>query len=87
MMNRSILTACCFAAVLRVSAQQGPVLTAKDYAHAESFLSYNTEPLIDHGPVHPNWLPGDRFWFRDLNADGSEFILVDPVKKNNFRRF
>jgi len=80
-MIKFTLTACCVAAVLSAAAQQGPVLTAKDYAHAESFLSYNTEPFIDHATVRPNWLPGDKFWFRDLNARGSEFILVDPAKK------
>src|ERR1035438_3408262 len=59
--------------------QQGGVLTAKDYEHSESFLNYSTARLIDHGSVRPNWIPGDRFWFRDLNAKGSEFILVDPA--------
>jgi len=86
-MIKFTLTACCFAASLYANAQQGPVLTAKDYAHAESFLGYNTEPLIDHGAVRPNWLPGDRFWFRDLNAQGSEFILVDPAKKTRSAAF
>jgi dipeptidyl aminopeptidase/acylaminoacyl peptidase len=71
----------CFALAFSANAQQGPVLTAKDYEHAESFLNYGTEPLIDHGAVRPNWLPGDSFWYRDLDAQGSEFILVDPVKK------
>jgi len=72
---------------LVANAQQGPVLTAKDYQHAESFLSYNTAPLIDHGSVNPNWLPGDKFWFRDLNSQGSEFILVDPAKKTRSAAF
>ena len=62
-------------------AQQGPHLTAKDYEHAESFLNYNTEQLIDHNGVRPEWLPGDKFWYRTLTAQGSEFILVDPAKK------
>jgi dipeptidyl aminopeptidase/acylaminoacyl peptidase len=68
-------------------AQQGIVLTASDYAHAESMLNYNTEQLVDHGSVRPNWLPGDRFWYRDLNARGSEFILVDPVKRTRSAAF
>ncbi len=70
-----------FAVALSAYAQQGRVLTDKDYERAESFMSYNTQPLVDHGDVRPNWLPGDKFWFRDLNARGSEFILVDPAKK------
>jgi dipeptidyl aminopeptidase/acylaminoacyl peptidase len=80
-MSKSLLTASLLAFAIAANAQQGPVLTTKDYEHAESFLTYNTDQLIDHGSVRPNWLPGDRFWFRDLNAHGSEFILVDPAKK------
>ena len=81
-MNKFLFTAAALFGVLAASAQQGPVLTDKDYAHAESFLNYNTEPLTDHAVVRPNWLRGDKFWFRDLNAHGSEFILVDPAKKS-----
>jgi len=55
-------------------------LTAKDYERAEKFMSYYTAPLIDHASVNPNWLPEDRFWYRVLTAQGSEFILVHPVK-------
>ena len=80
-MNKFLFTAAAILAAGAVFAQQGPVLTDKDYAHAENFLNYNTEPLIDHAVVRPNWLPGDKFWFRDLDAHGSEFILVDPAKK------
>jgi dipeptidyl aminopeptidase/acylaminoacyl peptidase len=81
-MNKLLFTAIALLSGAAVSAQQGPVLTDKDYAHAESFLNYNTAPLVDHAAVRPNWLPGDKFWFRDLNAHGSEFILVDPAKKS-----
>ncbi|HTJ12773.1 MAG TPA: DPP IV N-terminal domain-containing protein [Dinghuibacter sp.] len=66
-------------------AQQG--LTESDYARAESMLTYNTEPLVDHGQVRPNWLPDGRFWFRDLTATGSGFVLVDPVKKTRGAAF
>jgi dipeptidyl aminopeptidase/acylaminoacyl peptidase len=61
-------------------AQQTAPLTAKDYDHAASFLSSNVQKYIDHGSVRPHWISGDRFWYRDLNANGSEFILVDPAK-------
>lgn len=80
-MNKVLFTAIAVSSALASFAQQGPVLTDKDYAHAESFLNYGTEPFIDHAIVQPNWLPGDKFWFRDLDAHGSEFILVDPAKK------
>ncbi|HVX49584.1 MAG TPA: hypothetical protein VHB48_05475, partial [Chitinophagaceae bacterium] len=66
---------------------QQPVLTAADYARAESYLSYNTEKLIDHGSVRPVWMPGDKFWYRALTPTGSEFILVDPAKKTTAPAF
>jgi dipeptidyl aminopeptidase/acylaminoacyl peptidase len=63
------------------SAQQRPVLTAQDYARAERFLSYNTQPLVDGSASQPNWLANDRFWYRVLTAQGSEYVLVDPARK------
>lgn len=55
-------------------------LSTSDYAHSEQFLSYNVAPYIDHESVRPNWISGDHFWFRDLTATGSDFILIDPEK-------
>ncbi len=81
-MNKFLLAALPLSMALAAQAQQGRSLTTQDYEHAESMMSYNTQKLIDHGSVRPNWLPGDRFWFRDLNSHGSEFILVDPTKKS-----
>jgi dipeptidyl aminopeptidase/acylaminoacyl peptidase len=77
-MNKFFLTLAACATVMAAFAQQGNIVTEKDYAHAESFMNYNTSALIDHASVRPTWIEGDRFWFRDLNAKGSEFILVDP---------
>jgi len=77
-MKSFVFTLISFAFILNTEAQTDSV-TAGDYANAESMLSFNTQKYIDHGSVRPNWLPGDRFWFRDLNAKGSEFILVDPA--------
>ncbi|HXH70400.1 MAG TPA: DPP IV N-terminal domain-containing protein [Pyrinomonadaceae bacterium] len=53
--------------------------TAADYARAEKFLGYNTAPLVDHAGVRPVWLADGRFWYRNLQAQGSEFILVNPA--------
>lgn len=53
-------------------------LSAADYARAEKFMNYNTAPLVLHGSVRPTWLAGDRFWYRDATAEGSEFVLIDP---------
>ncbi|HXB92866.1 MAG TPA: DPP IV N-terminal domain-containing protein [Puia sp.] len=82
-MNRSLLMAASFALALVAQGQQGNTLTAKDYERAESAMGYSTEPLIDHQfNGRPNWLPGEKFWYRILTARGSEFILVDPARKS-----
>ena len=44
-------------------AQQQKALTASDYARAEKFMGYNTNPLVDHS-VQPAWLADGRFWYR-----------------------
>lgn len=81
-MIRFLQTVLLFAICNTVIAQQqsAPILTAKDYARSEQAMSYNTASLVDHASVRPNWLTGDRFWYRVLSATGSEFIMVDPTK-------
>jgi len=63
-----------------VNAQEHKTLTENDYARAERMLSYKTGPLVDRARVQPHWLPDGRCWYRVLTAQGSEFVLVDPVK-------
>ena len=72
------VTACLLA--LNANAQQN-ALSVKDYEHAENFLGYNTERLIDQGTVRPNWLADDRFWYSIRSQNGEQTYLVDPVKK------
>jgi dipeptidyl aminopeptidase/acylaminoacyl peptidase len=86
-MNKFLLAVIPCALVFSAHAQQGPPLTAKDYERAESFLSYGTEPLVDNNNVRPQWLAGDRFWYRILTAQGSEFVLVDPAKRTRVAAF
>ena len=86
-MNKYLLSVTILAFALSANAQQGNTLTEKDYARAESFMSYNTEQLVDHGRVTPNWIGGDKFWYRILTAQGSEFILVDPARKTRTPAF
>jgi dipeptidyl aminopeptidase/acylaminoacyl peptidase len=62
-----------------LQAQQAPI-TTNDYQRAESFLSANTQKYVDHVAGKPTWLSGDRFWYRTLTAQGSEFILVSAAK-------
>jgi len=54
-------------------------MTAADYQHAEKFMSYNTRLLVYH-EVRPNWLTGDRFWYRDAGPDGFRFVIYDAER-------
>lgn len=67
--------------------QQTRDLTTEDYAHAESFLSYNTQKYIDNAGVRPNWISDDKFWYLEENSKGSDFILVDPAKGKHAAAF
>ena len=59
---------------------QQRALSAADYARAEKFMNYNTTPLMTGAPVRPNWLAGDRLWYRVTTQAGSEFVLADPAR-------
>jgi len=79
-MNKFLLTAMSIASALPALAQQGNSLSTKDYEHAERFMAYHTDQLVDRAVVSPNWMKGDQFWYRILTPQGSEFILVNPQK-------
>lgn len=82
------IPACFFSCVLTSDAQQtGISLTQADYQRAENSLGYRTSALVDRASVRPNWLADGRFWYRVLTAQGSEFILVDPVKGSRTAAF
>ncbi len=74
-------------AIASVATAQQKVLTTKDYARAEQFLTYNTEPLVDRANIRPNWLPNGQFWYRVLTPQGSEFMLIDPARKTRQAAF
>lgn len=59
---------------------QPRALTAADYERAEKFMSYGVSPLVYRSGVRPNWLPGERFWYRVATANGPEFVLVDAAR-------
>ncbi len=65
------------AVVAGVAHAQTAPLTADDYRRAEQFLGYNTTTLVDWTSPYPNWLEGDRFWYRS----GKKVLLVDPKTK------
>ncbi len=51
--------------------------THTDYARAEQLLSWNASELVVNDGVRPNWMNGDRFWFRNRGPSGYEFLIVD----------
>lgn len=77
MTRRILLFVISFAGL--VSAQTR--VTAEDYARAEKFMGYNTNPLVYHA-VRGSWI-GEReaFWYRDQGANGTQFVLFDAAKK------
>src|SRR5262245_52760373 len=74
------LLLCLAAAVVPLSAQRAAV-TASDYARAEKFLAAGLAGLVVGGTVTPNWLPDERFWYRNLTMNGSEIVVIDPVTR------
>jgi hypothetical protein len=58
------------------------VLTAKDYEHAESFLSYNTDPFIDRASVRPNGLPAISFGTGFQPRKATNLSWLTPLKKH-----
>ena len=77
-MKRSLLFFISCSFILLADAQDA--LTVKDYENAENKLSYNIQKYVDRGNVFPNWMAGDKFWYRVLTPSGSEFVFVDAVK-------
>ncbi|MFD0766007.1 DPP IV N-terminal domain-containing protein [Mucilaginibacter lutimaris] len=86
-MNKFLLTVTAFAMALSANAQQNATITAKDYERAEGFLSYSTSPLVYRANVSPRWLPNGKFWYSVSTPNGTEFILVDPVKRSRTAAF
>ncbi|MCF0054636.1 DPP IV N-terminal domain-containing protein [Dyadobacter sp. CY356] len=66
---------------------QQATLTADDYQKAESFLSPNTQKYVDNVAGKPTWISRERFWYRTLTAQGSEFILVNALKGTRLPAF
>ncbi len=83
---RKIALALCAASPLLCIAQ-GKQLRSADYAQAEKFMPYNVNPLVFHAVDAINWVPGDRFWYRDSAPDGVTYTLVDPAKHSQAPAF
>ena len=63
------------------AAQQSRAYPAANYDRAVRFLGPNMTRLVVGGTVVPNWLPDERFWYRDSTATGTNFVLIDPAKR------
>jgi dipeptidyl-peptidase 4 len=63
-----------------VVCQQPRQYTDADYANAEKFMAYNVNPLAYKGQVNAQWLDDDRFWYREVDDNGTSYIAVDPAK-------
>ena len=55
-------------------------LTVSDYARAEKWMGYNTNPLVFRSGVRPVWQGDGQFWYRVTTPEGSEFVMVDTAK-------
>src|SRR5262245_21424793 len=62
-------------------AQTGRTVTETDYARAERFLAQNLTGLVVGGTVAANWLPDERFWYRNQTQNGTVIVVVDPARK------
>jgi dipeptidyl-peptidase-4 len=52
-------------------------LDSKDYERAESFLSNQAAPLVDHAVQRVTWVDDGHFWYRDHDIGGDHFVLMD----------
>src|SRR5438477_3559701 len=63
----------------RARQQYVPALTATDYARAERFMPYNTNPLVLHSAGRVTWVADagrERFWYRTTTEKGAEAFIV-----------
>ena len=52
--------------------------TAQDYAQAERWLAYNTEPLVKHTVAGIAYLPDGRVFYREPDLQETHYFLADP---------
>ncbi len=87
--SASIVAALSLTCVLPSAAQQPKPFTNADYQRAERTAQAPAvvTTMANAGRVTANWLPDERFWYRDSSSDGVQFMLVDPVKKTRLPAF
>jgi dipeptidyl-peptidase 4 len=57
------------------------------YERAEQRLGAHASRLVYRTEVTPQWLDGDRFWYRVQIPEGHEFVVVDPARGTRERAF
>lgn len=62
-----------------VKSQQKDSVTTADYIHAQKYL-YSARNLVDNMRIYPNWINGDKFWYRYEQGKDKKFYLVDAAK-------
>src|SRR5256886_13930143 len=73
----TVILVTAFSVLAQQSSDASRTLTTADYARAEKWMGYNTNPLVFRSGVRPAWQGDDRFWYRVTTPEGSEFIMVD----------
>jgi dipeptidyl-peptidase 4 len=58
-----------------------------DYERALQRLPAAVDSLVLRANVQPQWLPGDRFWYRVSVLEGHEFVMVDAARGTRERAF
>ncbi len=69
------------AGVVAAPASTTKTLTTADYARAEKMISYSTVPLVDHAVGAVTWLDDTHFWYRDHDAQGDHYKVMDASGK------
>src|SRR5881392_855254 len=58
--------------------------TREDYQRAEQFLPGNLRHRIYVAEVAPHWISKkNRFWYRKVGTNATEFLLVDPDQNSS----
>ena len=77
---------CFYVAVLLLFSPHGSAAqgTREDYQRAEQFLPGNLRHRIYVAEVAPHWIAKkNRFWYRKVGTNATEFLLVDPDQNSS----
>ena len=78
-LRRVALAASSLLIAASVAAAPRPVLTDADYARAESFMPYNTDPLVLHAVSHVTWLADGEVSYVTTTRRGRRLLFVNPA--------